>query len=78
MLILIGNNAGLNKVEAAYNTGQTVMPQDIFMQGLKELVSLDKDWIPTKNGSALYIRPFLFAIDEFVGVRPAKKFLFII
>ena len=35
MVILIGNNAGLNKVEAAYNTGQTVMPQDIFMRNVK-------------------------------------------
>lgn len=66
----------LNK--SATRMAMPMVPQDIFMQGLKELVSLDKDWIPTKNGSALYIRPFLFAIDEFVGVRPAKKFLFMI
>lgn len=54
------------------------LPEDIFMQGLKALVNVDKDWIPTKAGSALYIRPFMFATDNFVGVRPAKHFKFII
>lgn len=54
------------------------IPVEIFMEGLKTLVSIDKDWIPTKEGSALYIRPFLFATDEFVGVRPSEKFMFII
>lgn len=54
------------------------IPIEIFMDGLKTLVGIDKNWIPTKEGSALYIRPFLFATDEFVGVRPSHKFMFII
>lgn len=54
------------------------LPEDIFMQGLKALINIDEDWIPTKAGSALYIRPFMFATDNFVGVRPAKHFKFII
>jgi branched-chain amino acid aminotransferase len=54
------------------------VPEYIFMDGLKALVKMDQAWIPTKEGSALYIRPFMFATDEFVGVRPSKKFKFII
>ena len=45
---------------------------------MRQLVSLDKDWIPTAEGTSLYIRPFMIAVDEFVGVKPAEKFLFII
>lgn len=54
------------------------VPEEIFMQGLKALVDIDRNWIPTKEGSALYIRPFLFATDDFVGVRPSRNFTFII
>jgi branched-chain amino acid aminotransferase len=52
--------------------------QDIFMEGLRELVNLDSDWIPTRPGSALYLRPFMFATDDFVGVRPSANFTFMI
>lgn len=54
------------------------LPQDIFMEGLKALVNLDKDWIPTIEGASLYIRPFLFATDECVGVRPSDRYRFMI
>jgi branched-chain amino acid aminotransferase len=54
------------------------IPENIFMEGLKKLVDIDRDWIPTKDGSSLYIRPFMFATDDFVGVRPSNNFLFII
>ena len=54
------------------------LPEEIFMEGLKQLIAIDSDWIPTKPGSSLYIRPYMFATDEFVGVRPAKHFKFVI
>src|ERR1044072_8991195 len=54
------------------------VPEEIFIEGMKQLVELDKDWIPTSEGTSLYIRPFMIAVDEFVGVKPAEKFLFII
>ncbi len=54
------------------------LPENIFMKGLKQLVKLDADWIPTSDGSALYLRPFMFASDDFIGVRPSKNFSFII
>lgn len=54
------------------------IPEEIFIGGLRELVAIDKDWIPSSPDTALYIRPFMFATDEFIGVRPAEKFMFLI
>lgn len=54
------------------------VPEDIFMEGLRQLISLDRDWIPSKEGTSLYIRPFMIATDEFIGVKTAEKFTFLI
>jgi branched-chain amino acid aminotransferase len=51
---------------------------DIFMDGLKELVNLDKDWVPRKRGYSLYIRPFIFATDNFLGVKVSETYRFMI
>ncbi|MDE3181959.1 MAG: branched-chain amino acid aminotransferase [Bacteroidota bacterium] len=54
------------------------VPEEIFMEGLKQLVKLDQDWIPNKPDHSLYIRPFMFATDEAIGVKPGLKYKFII
>ena len=54
------------------------IPEDDFLNALKTLVSVDKDWIPTQPGTSLYIRPFVIATDPFLGVRPSDTYLFII
>ena len=54
------------------------VPEDLFLQGLRSLVAIDADWIPPQEGSALYIRPYMFATDEFIGVRPAHTYRFCI
>ena len=54
------------------------LPEEIFMRGLSELIKLDAEWVPTMPGSALYIRPFMFATDGFIGVRPSNSYRFII
>ncbi len=54
------------------------LPKELFMDGLSQLVKLDKAWIPTGEGESLYIRPHMFAVDEFVGVRPSETYLFVI
>jgi branched-chain amino acid aminotransferase len=54
------------------------VPEEIFIEGMRQLVNLDKDWIPTAEGTSLYIRPFMIATDEFIGVKPAEKFTFMI
>jgi len=47
-----------------------------FVEAVKAVVSVDKDWIPTAEGTSLYIRPFIIATDEFLGVAPSKTYLF--
>ncbi len=54
------------------------VPQEIFMEGLKQLVALDSNWIPQKEDHSLYIRPFMFSSDELIGVRPSDSYKFII
>lgn len=54
------------------------VPEDIFIGGLQELIRIDKDWVPNGAGQSLYIRPFMFAADEYIGVKPSDTYYFII
>lgn len=51
---------------------------DFCVEALKQLVELDRDWIPEQEGASLYIRPFIIATDEFLGVRPSNTYKFFI
>lgn len=53
-------------------------PEELFVQGVKQLLDIDRDWVPSQKGTSLYIRPFMFATDEFLGVRPSKTYKFLI
>ena len=50
--------------------------EDLFVEALAKLVSIDQDWIPKEAGSALYIRPTMIATDEFIGVKPSQSYKF--
>lgn len=52
--------------------------EEIFMSGMTELLQLDKNWIPDLPNTSLYVRPYIFAIDEYIGIRPADNYKFII
>lgn len=54
------------------------IPEDLFTGALAELVRLDRDWIPQEDGTSLYLRPFMFASDEYIGVRPSLTYRFMI
>ena len=54
------------------------LPEELFVEACKAVVKVDEDWIPTAPGTSLYIRPFIIATDEFLGVAPSKTYLFII
>lgn len=54
------------------------VPAWLFMEGMKQLVSLEKDWIPNAPDSSMYIRPFMIATDPFLGVRPSQNYKFMI
>ena len=54
------------------------LPAEIFMEALQQLVKLDAAWIPVQAGSALYIRPFMFATDDFLGVKQSETYKFMV
>lgn len=58
-----------------------VIPQidvDFCLEALKKLIEIEADWVPHTDGASLYIRPFIIAVDPFLGVRPGDKYMFII
>ena len=52
--------------------------EELFMTGLTELIKLDKDWVPNLPNTSLYIRPFIFAADDYIGIRPSDTYKFMI
>lgn len=54
------------------------VPAEIFIEGLKQLIDIDRDWVPEKLGCSLYIRPFMFATEAALGVHPSKSYKFVI
>jgi branched-chain amino acid aminotransferase len=54
------------------------VPQELFINAVDKLVTLDRDWIPTAQDSSLYIRPYMFATEKFVGIKPAEHFRLVI
>jgi branched-chain amino acid aminotransferase len=55
-----------------------VIPEDLFVECVRKIVEIDKDWIPKKEGFSLYIRPFIMATDEYIGIKPSDSYKFII
>ncbi len=54
------------------------LPEEIFIEGMRQLINIDRNWIPIKDDHSLYIRPFMFAADEVIGVRPSENYKFMI
>ena len=54
------------------------LPVEDFVQAVAAVVDVDRDWIPTEPGTSMYIRPFIIATDEFLGVAPSKTYLFMV
>lgn len=55
-----------------------IIPEDMFVELVRKIVEVEKDWIPSKDGYSLYLRPFLFATDEFIGIKPSDTYRFMI
>jgi len=63
---------------SARRLGMPEFSETLFVEALKQLVSLDQQWIPPQEGSALYLRPFMFADEAFIGMRAANSYKFIV
>src|SRR3546814_3347817 len=49
------------------------LPEDLFIEAVRRLVMADSEWFPPVEGGSLYLRPFMFATEAFLGVRPARS-----
>jgi branched-chain amino acid aminotransferase len=70
------NFARLNR--SAARLAMPEIPESLFLEGVTQLVRLDGDWVPHREGGALYVRPVYFGVDDTLLVRPANRFRFII
>jgi branched-chain amino acid aminotransferase len=64
--------------QSAQRLAMPDLPEDIFVESVKQLVAADRDWFPTVEGGSLYLRPFMIATEAFLGVRPAKEYKFLV
>lgn len=63
---------------SAERMNMPAIPEEIFIEGMRQLIAIDKNWIPQRKDYSLYIRPLMFATDQFLGVRPSETYKFII
>ena len=54
------------------------VPEELFISAIDKLLTVDLDWIPTTPNASLYIRPYMFATEKFIGIKPAEHFTFAI
>ncbi|TDQ03395.1 MULTISPECIES: branched-chain amino acid aminotransferase [unclassified Leifsonia] len=58
---------------SAYRLALPALPVEHFLDSIKQLIAVDGDWVPDAPETSLYLRPFMFAKEAFLGVRPANK-----
>ncbi|MCA6078031.1 branched-chain amino acid aminotransferase [Fulvivirga sedimenti] len=54
------------------------IPEDVYYNSLNALLDIDRQWVPVNPGTSLYIRPFLFSDDDFIGIRPSQRFKYMV
>lgn len=63
--------------DSARRMAMAELPETLFVEAVEKLIDIDRDWIPEGEGS-LYLRPFMFATEVFLGVKPASEYLFVV
>jgi len=61
---------------SAQRMAMAELPEELFLESIRELVRTDIDWIPSIDGGSLYLRPFMIASEAFLGVKPASEYLY--
>ncbi|MFC3713231.1 branched-chain amino acid aminotransferase [Sphingoaurantiacus capsulatus] len=64
--------------ESARRMAMPELPDELFVGAVEALVNIDRDWIPAVEGGSLYLRPFMFASEVFLGVKPSSEYLFLV
>lgn len=61
---------------SALRLAMAPLPEDMFVQSVRELVRVDRDWIPSADGAALYLRPFMISTEVLLGVKPSSDYIY--
>lgn len=64
--------------QSARRMAMPEIPQDIFMDAVINITKIGKNFVPKRSGESLYIRPFMFATENNLGIKPAEEFLFLV
>jgi len=64
--------------DSAARMAMPALPEQVFLDSLRHLVTIDREWIPSADGASLYLRPFMFANEVFLGVRPSTEYLYVV
>lgn len=63
---------------SAERMAMPALPDELFVQSVKALVTTDRDWFPAIDGGSIYLRPFMFASEVFLGVKPSAEYLYLV
>jgi branched-chain amino acid aminotransferase len=64
--------------DSARRMAMPQLPETLFLESLRQLLEVDREWVPDGEGASLYLRPFMFASEAFLGVRPARQYKFVV
>ena len=64
--------------ESAARMAMAQMPDDLFLGSIHQLIKIDRDWVPTDPEGSLYLRPFMYASEVFLGVKPSAEYLYVL
>ena len=64
--------------QSAQRLAMPELPEETFIEAVRQLVAADRDWFPSVAGGSLYLRPFMIATEAFLGVRPARQYKFLV
>jgi len=64
--------------DSARRLAMPELPEELFLESVRRLVETERDWIPAIDGGALYLRPFMFASEVFLGVKPSSEYLYMV
>ena len=64
--------------QSAERLAMAELPEETFLDSVRQLVRADRDWFPTVEGGSLYIRPFMIASEVFLGVKPSSEYLYVV
>ncbi len=64
--------------ESARRLAMAELPEELFLESIRQLVKIDRDWIPEGESGALYLRPFMIASEVFLGVKPSAEYLYMV